>query len=318
MAATSVQLSAADRCHAACSCKRRDGGELNAAAVSSNISAGKHRATWLVPLDHQVGRLFRVSHRSGGWRVGARPGRRGCRCSDRRVTAPQSLRGHAARVAVAHPRALHPRRLRAALQRHGGWRGRARATKGESTLAAGAAGPVVASGVVLRTLQTLVLALVAALATASSAAAFAPESALRASPIFSQTRVGALAAQPREAHQQNTLGYGEVVSDASLAAEGVAGAATTATEALTTTAHGAERIAGAAATRGGVLSEAGVAAVRQGGRVMTQADGAAVRILQNEAGRFNVVVEGERGIITTFENLSQKSMERLGRNYGWK
>ena len=59
-------------------------------------------------------------------------------------------------------------------------------------------------------------------------------------------------------------------------------------------------------------------AVRQGGRVMTQADGATVRILQNEAGRFNVVVEGERGIITTFENLSQKSLDRLARNYGWK
>ena len=87
---------------------------------------------------------------------------------------------------------------------------------------------------------------------------------------------------------------------------------------LQTTAHGAERIAGAAATRGGVLSEAGVAAVRRGGRVMTQADGATVRILQNEAGRFNVVVEGKRGIITTFENLSQKSLDRLGKNYGWK
>jgi len=81
---------------------------------------------------------------------------------------------------------------------------------------------------------------------------------------------------------------------------------------------GAERIAGAVATRGGVLSEAGVAAVRQGGRVVTQADGATVRILQNEAGRFNVVVEGERGIITTFENLSQKAPDRLGENYGWE
>jgi hypothetical protein len=89
-------------------------------------------------------------------------------------------------------------------------------------------------------------------------------------------------------------------------------------EGLQTTAHGAERIAGAAATRGGVLSEAGVAAVRQGGRVMTQADGATVRILQNQAGRFNVVVEGKRGIITTFENLSQKSLDRLVKNYDWK
>ncbi len=80
----------------------------------------------------------------------------------------------------------------------------------------------VTSGSTLRTLQTLVLALVVALATASSAAAFAPESALRAHHNFSQTRVGPLTTQPPEAHQQNTLGYGEVASDASLAAEGAA------------------------------------------------------------------------------------------------
>lgn len=98
----------------------------------------------------------------------------------------------------------------------------------------------------------------------------------------------------------------------------VLGSTLGAKETLQTTAHGTERIAGAAATRGGVLSEAGVTAVQQGGRVMTQADGATIRILQNEAGRFNVVVEGQRGIITTFENLSQKSLDRLGGNYGWK
>jgi len=104
---------------------------------------------------------------------------------------------------------------------------------------------------------------------------------------------------------------------APLAGAGRAAVARGGSQALQTTAHGAQRVAGAAATRGGVLSETGIAAVRQGGRVMTQADGATVRILQNEAGRFNVVVEGERGIITTFENLSQKSLDRLGRNYGW-
>ena len=87
---------------------------------------------------------------------------------------------------------------------------------------------------------------------------------------------------------------------------------------VATTSHGATRIAGAGATRGGVLSASGIAAVRAGGRVMTQADGATVSILQNAAGRFNVVVEGQRGIITTFENLSQGSLARLARNYGWK
>jgi hypothetical protein len=70
----------------------------------------------------------------------------------------------------------------------------------------------------LRSLQTLVLAMIAALAIASSATAFAPKTALRAHHDFSPARVGALATQQREAHQQNTLGYGDVASDASLAA----------------------------------------------------------------------------------------------------
>jgi hypothetical protein len=88
--------------------------------------------------------------------------------------------------------------------------------------------------------------------------------------------------------------------------------------AIETTAHGAERIAGGAATRGGVLSLEEIAAARESGSVMTQADGATVYILQNAAGRFNVAVYGERGLITTFQNLSQKSLDRLARNYGWR
>jgi hypothetical protein len=51
---------------------------------------------------------------------------------------------------------------------------------------------------------------------------------------------------------------------------------------------------------------------------MTQADGATVRILTNDAGRSSVVVEGERGIITTFRNISEKFLTRLGKNYGWE
>ncbi|MBU1109711.1 MAG: hypothetical protein KKB51_23725, partial [Candidatus Riflebacteria bacterium] len=88
---------------------------------------------------------------------------------------------------------------------------------------------------------------------------------------------------------------------------------------IETTAHGASRLAGSAATRGGVLTESGVKAVRQAGQKLTQADGAIVRILQNEAGRFNIVIDNKSGkLITTFANLSQKSLERLARNYGWK
>lgn len=84
-----------------------------------------------------------------------------------------------------------------------------------------------------------------------------------------------------------------------------------------TTAHGAERIAGAGATRGGVLSEDQILLARGYGQPLTQTDGAAVRVLQNEAGRFDVVVDGSRGLITSFNNLSQKSLERLATRYGW-
>ena len=60
-----------------------------------------------------------------------------------------------------------------------------------------------------------------------------------------------------------------------------------------------------------------IAAVRQSGLVLTQADGATVRVLQTQAGRFNIVVEGERGVITTFENLRPKAVDRLATRYGW-
>jgi len=87
---------------------------------------------------------------------------------------------------------------------------------------------------------------------------------------------------------------------------------------IQTTAHGAERIAGAAATRGGVLSEAEIIAARAGS-TLTQADGAIVHVLETAPGRFNVVVNSQGGrLITTFKNLSQKALDRLARNYGWK
>lgn len=95
-------------------------------------------------------------------------------------------------------------------------------------------------------------------------------------------------------------------------------AAETASKVGPTTIHGAERIAGAGATRGGVLAEDQILLVRGSGQLLTQADGAAVRVLQNEAGRFDVVVDGSRGLITTFSNLSQKSLDRLATRYGWE
>ncbi|MEZ4909180.1 MAG: hypothetical protein R2771_16405, partial [Saprospiraceae bacterium] len=85
-----------------------------------------------------------------------------------------------------------------------------------------------------------------------------------------------------------------------------------------TTAHGAERVAGANATRGGVLTAEGINATKQYGRAFTQADGATVYLHEINSGRYNAVVEGKKGIITTMENWSQKSINRIAKNYGWK
>jgi RHS repeat-associated protein len=84
-----------------------------------------------------------------------------------------------------------------------------------------------------------------------------------------------------------------------------------------TTLHGAERIAGEGAGRGGTLSPEKIIVVREDGEVWQQAAGGVVRVLKNGTGRFDVVVDGDAGLITTFENLGQKSLDRLAANYGW-
>lgn len=58
-------------------------------------------------------------------------------------------------------------------------------------------------------------------------------------------------------------------------------------------------------------------AVANATRTFAQKDGAQV-FAQQINGKFNVVVQGERGVITTFKNLSEKSLERLAKNYGWE
>ena len=87
---------------------------------------------------------------------------------------------------------------------------------------------------------------------------------------------------------------------------------------IETTAHGAERITGVAATRGGVLTTEAVAATKALGKAITQADGATVYLHEVSPGRFNAVVEGTKGVITTMANWSQKSITRIAKNYGWK
>jgi hypothetical protein len=76
------------------------------------------------------------------------------------------------------------------------------------------------------------------------------------------------------------------------------------------TIHGAERLA----ERGFSAAEV---ALTKTGQVLSQADGARVYI-KAVGDRFNVIVEGERGVVTALKNISQKSLDRLSRNYGWK
>lgn len=78
------------------------------------------------------------------------------------------------------------------------------------------------------------------------------------------------------------------------------------------TAHGAMRMAQASRLSAAAAKEVVRGATTRG----LQADGAEV-FIQLVNGRFNVVVSGERGVITTFKNLSERSLARLARNYGW-
>ena len=87
--------------------------------------------------------------------------------------------------------------------------------------------------------------------------------------------------------------------------------------AIQSTAHGVQRIAGTTATRGGVLSVNEVRVTKSVGKAFTQADGAIVYLHEITPGRFNAVVEGRKGIITTMGNWSQKSINRIAKNYGW-
>jgi hypothetical protein len=40
-------------------------------------------------------------------------------------------------------------------------------------------------------------------------------------------------------------------------------------------------------------------------------------LVQQAGDRYNVVVQGDRGVITNLKNISQSSLNRLVRNYGW-
>ena len=82
---------------------------------------------------------------------------------------------------------------------------------------------------------------------------------------------------------------------------------------VSATQHGAGRMADPSR-----LSEVGARWVESNpSRTFTQADGAEV-LVREAGGKFNVVVRGEGGVVTTFKNLSERALQRLGRNYGWQ
>ena len=107
------------------------------------------------------------------------------------------------------------------------------------------------------------------------------------------------------------LAAGAIVGALEGAASSEASAA--ASSEVSATAHGAMRMADPSR-----LGAEGVRdVVANATRTFGQKDGARV-FAQEVNGRFNVVVQGERGVITTFKNLSQKSLDRLAKNYGWE
>ncbi|NHA16187.1 RHS repeat-associated core domain-containing protein [Thioalkalivibrio sp. XN279] len=92
------------------------------------------------------------------------------------------------------------------------------------------------------------------------------------------------------------------------AAGDVAGAGRGGTRA---TAHGAERLA-----RSGFTDDL-VKLTKTEGQVLHQSDGAKVFLRESSPGRFDFIVEGERGVITAHRNWSQKSIDGIAKNYGW-
>lgn len=77
------------------------------------------------------------------------------------------------------------------------------------------------------------------------------------------------------------------------------------------TAHGAERLA----QRG--FTPEDVARVRDGQRY-TQRDGATASVRETAERRYDVIVQGERGIVTALRNIRRSAVDRLARNCGWE
>ena len=78
------------------------------------------------------------------------------------------------------------------------------------------------------------------------------------------------------------------------------------------TKHGASRLR----ERG--FSTKDISTTKNTRNIKRQSDGAKVYIKEVSKGKYNVIVEGERGIITALKNISKKSLDRLTKNYNWR
>ena len=52
--------------------------------------------------------------------------------------------------------------------------------------------------------------------------------------------------------------------------------------------------------------------------IKKQSDGAKVYIKEISSGKFNIIIEGDKGIITALKNISKKALDRLMKNYNWR
>jgi hypothetical protein len=90
--------------------------------------------------------------------------------------------------------------------------------------------------------------------------------------------------------------------------EEAAGAA--AEDGIGVTAHGAEKLSEREFTGADI-------SLTKSGETLTQADGATVYLKEVSSGCFNVIVEGQRGVVTALKNITQSAVDRLSAKYGW-
>lgn len=87
--------------------------------------------------------------------------------------------------------------------------------------------------------------------------------------------------------------------------------ATDATRGAQATLHGAERLG-----QGGLTDE--LIALTKSGQVFRQADNATVYIKETSPGRFNFIIESERGVVTAHRNWPLKEIQGIAERYGWE